>query len=193
MNQQFWWYVARATGLVAWALLAFGVLWGLVLSGRVNRGRRPKRAWVLDLHRFAGALSVVFVGVHLTALIADSYTHFTISWVLVPLASKWHPAAVAWGIAGFYLLVAVEISSLAKRFLPARAWRVLHYASFPLFVLVDVHAFTAGTDSRQPAMQWAALLAGMAVLFLFLVRVLTAGGRAPRLARRPVPIGEELA
>ena len=29
------WYTARASGLVAWALLSAGVLWGLALSTKV--------------------------------------------------------------------------------------------------------------------------------------------------------------
>ena len=34
------WYMARSAGLVAWALLAASMLWGLALSSRVL-GRRP--------------------------------------------------------------------------------------------------------------------------------------------------------
>ena len=32
MNQHLWWYVARSGGIVAWALVAASVLWGLALS-----------------------------------------------------------------------------------------------------------------------------------------------------------------
>ena len=54
MNHLFW-YTARAGGIVAWALLAASVVWGLWLSGRVRPfGARP--AWILDLHRFLGWL-----------------------------------------------------------------------------------------------------------------------------------------
>ena len=60
MSAQLWWYTARAGGLVAWALATASVVWGLLLSGRITR--KPKPAWVLDLHRFLGALTVVFVG-----------------------------------------------------------------------------------------------------------------------------------
>ena len=66
MTTQLWWYVARAGGLVSWALLAATVLWGLSLSSKVF-GRRPRPAWLLDLHRYLGGLAVVFVGVHVAA------------------------------------------------------------------------------------------------------------------------------
>jgi hypothetical protein len=57
-------------------------------------------------------LGVVFTAVHVAAIVADSYVHFGLVDVLVPLAATWHPLAVAWGIVGLYLLLAVEITSL---------------------------------------------------------------------------------
>jgi hypothetical protein len=98
MNQ-LWWYVARAGGLLSWALLAGAVLWGLALSSRAF-GKRPRPAWLLDLHRYLGGLALVFLGVHVVAIVLDGYVHFGLSQVLVPFASTWHPGAVAWGIVG---------------------------------------------------------------------------------------------
>jgi predicted ferric reductase len=142
-----WWYVARASGLVAWALLTFTVLWGILLSTKVL-GRRPTPAWLLDLHRFVGGATVVFTGLHLGAIFLDSYVHFDLVALFVPFASAWNPVAVAWGITALYLLVAVEVTSLLRRSLPNRLWRRVHYASFPLFALATIHGLTAGTDSR---------------------------------------------
>ena len=53
MTSQLWWYVARAGGIVAWALLTASVLWGLILSTKL-RPPRVRPAWTLDLHRFLG-------------------------------------------------------------------------------------------------------------------------------------------
>jgi len=72
---------------------------GPLAVGKVRPfGVRP--AWILDLHRFLGGLATIFVGVHVLAILADSYTNFGLSDVLLPLASKWHPVAVAWGSSG---------------------------------------------------------------------------------------------
>lgn len=142
-----WWYVARASGLVAWALLTLSVVWGVLLSTKLL-GRKPTPAWILDLHRFLGGATVVFTGLHLVAIFVDSYVHFDLVAILVPFASQWNPLAVAWGIAVFYLLAAVEITSLLRRSLPNRLWRRVHHASFPLFALATIHGVTAGTDSR---------------------------------------------
>src|SRR2546426_114733 len=90
MSAQLPWYVARASGIVAWALLAGSVLWGLSMTTRTFQ-RRVRRPWLLDLHRFLGGLAVIFTLVHVAAIVGDTYVHFGLAEVLVPLASKWHP------------------------------------------------------------------------------------------------------
>ena len=183
MNTQIWWYVARSTGIVAWSLLTLSMTWGLLLRTKLLN-RRPTPRWMLDLHRFLGGLAVVFVGLHLVGLVADSYTHFGPTDLLVPFASSWRPAAVALGVVAFYLLAAVEVTSLLMRRLPRRWWRAVHMSSFATFVLTTLHAVTAGTDIRNSVLTLA-INAGVAtVLFLTLVRVL-APGRARERAGGP--------
>ena len=53
-------------------------------------GRRPTPAWLLSLHRYLGALTVVFLGVHVGAILLDTYTDFSIMNVLVPFTGSWH-------------------------------------------------------------------------------------------------------
>ena len=142
------WFVARAAGLVAWALLALSATWGLLLSTRAM-GRRPRARWLLDLHRFLGGLAVVFVGVHLVSLLADTYVRFTPAQLLVPLASEYRPVAVAFGIVALYVLIAVEVTSLLMKRMPRRIWHGVHMLSYPLFLLATVHLLTAGTDATN--------------------------------------------
>ena len=111
MKSQLLWYTARSSGIVAWALVNAGVLWGLVLSTKLL-GKRPRPNWVLDLHRILGGAAVVFTGIHVASIVLDSYVHFGLVDVLVPLASSSHPVAVAWGIVALYLVLAVEVTSL---------------------------------------------------------------------------------
>jgi predicted ferric reductase len=182
-SDQLWWYTARSSGIVAWAMLTASVLWGLALSTRVLRGR-PRPAWLLDLHRFLGAAAVVFTGVHLLSLVLDSFVSFGPSELLVPFASHYRPAAVAWGVAGFYLLLAIEVTSLLRRRLPRRVWRATHYLSFPLFVMATAHAVTAGTDAGAAVLRAGLLVATSVFALLVAVRVNQAehkGDRRPRL------------
>ena len=148
MTNELWWYVARACGIVSWLLLAATVVWGLTVSGRLRR--RPfTPAWLLDLHRHLGGLSLVFVSLHIAGLMADTYIHFGPAQVLVPMASAWRPGAVAWGVAALYLLLAVELTSLLRRAVPRRVWRATHLLSFPLFAASTVHLLQSGTDAHQ--------------------------------------------
>lgn len=164
------WYVARAAGLVSWALLTAAVTWGLALSTRSLRQWR-KPAWVLDLHRFVGGLTVIFVGVHVVALLLDTYVHFGLVEVLVPLTSSWHPVATAWGVVGLYLLAAVELTSLLRRRLSVKVWRRVHFATLPLFVFATVHGFSAGTDRTNMAVIAAAVVGSLTAAALVARRV----------------------
>ena len=170
MNQQLWWYVARSGGIVAWALLAASVLWGLALSTKVLHGK-PRPNWILDLHRFLGGLALIFTAVHVVALILDSYVHFGLTEILVPFASAWHPMAVAWGVIGLYLLLAVELTSLARKRMSRRVWRMTHFLSFPLFLFTTVHALTAGTDRSTSLLRWSVIAVSAAITVLTFVRV----------------------
>jgi DMSO/TMAO reductase YedYZ heme-binding membrane subunit len=186
---QVWWYAARAAGIVSWALLVLSVVWGLMLSSRVRPGRVTP-AWMLDLHRFLGGLAVVFIGVHVGALLLDSYVQFSLVDVLVPFVSSWHPLWVAWGIAAVYLALAVEITSLLRRQLPAKVWRRTHTLSLPLLVLATVHFIVAGTDADQPYAFVGIAVAAFVVGGLVGRRLLDvlAPGPAPTRVRVAVPV-----
>jgi methionine sulfoxide reductase heme-binding subunit len=139
------WYLARSLGIVAYALLTASMLWGLWLSTRTPA--RQGRAWLLEVHRALGGLAVLFVLGHLGALVADSYIDFGMVDLFVPFASSWQPSAVAWGVLAFYLLAAVEVTSLLRRTLTRRSWRKVHLAAFAAYLMATAHFLTAGTDA----------------------------------------------
>lgn len=181
MTDQLWWYTARSGGFVAWGLLAASVLWGLSISTKAL-GRKVRPNWMLDLHRFLGGFAVIFTTVHVLAIVSDSYVHFGLSSVLVPFTGSWHPNAVAWGIVGMYLLIAIEISSLLRKKIPKKAWRAIHFASFPLFMFSTLHAFMAGTDSGSPIFIAVAAAVSLAIVVLTIRRV----NQARRQSRTPI-------
>ncbi|MEZ5141612.1 MAG: ferric reductase-like transmembrane domain-containing protein [Acidimicrobiales bacterium] len=177
MNEHVWWYVARATGIVAWALATTSVLWGLALSTRAL-GSKPKAPWLLDLHRYLGGLCVLFVLAHMGALVADSYVDFGPADLLVPGASSWKPVPVAWGVVAFYLLVAVELTSLAMSRLPKRVWKAVHFSSYVVYLLATVHFLVAGTDATNPVVRVLAIASAGAVAFFTLYRAIGPGRAA---------------
>lgn len=163
------WYIARSSGLVAWVVVTASILWGLTLSTRLIR-RRGVPAWLLDLHRFLGGLSVVFSVVHLVALVVDDYVHFGLSELFVPYASTWRPGSVAWGIVALYLLLAVEVTSLLMKKMPRKFWRAIHGSSFGLFIAATAHGLTSGADRTNLVVQWATLSGISLVVFLTLFK-----------------------
>jgi methionine sulfoxide reductase heme-binding subunit len=166
------WYVARSAGLVAWMLVAASIIWGLLLSGRVVR-RRGLPAWLLDLHRFLGTLSLMFTAIHMAGLYFDKYVNFGWANLLVPYSTKWKPGSVAWGIAAFYLLIAIQLTSWAMKWLPRKVWHTIHLSSCLLFVFGTIHVFTAGTDRNNHLIQWITAMTVGVVVVLLVVRLLT--------------------
>ena len=182
MNDQLWWYLARSGGVAAWAMLAFSVLWGLVLSTKAF-GSKPRPNWVLDLHRFVGGAAVIFTGIHVASIVLDSYIEFGMREILVPFTSSYRPAAVAWGVIALYVLLAVEITSLLRKRLSKRLWRMTHFLSFPLFILATAHGVTAGTDKDTFLLRTAFIVATAAIGGLTALRVIDADAqRAPSLS-----------
>ena len=159
------WYVTRASGIVAYALLAGGTLWGLALSTKIH-GRRPPRPWMLDVHRMLGALAMILTLVHVVSILVDGFVDFGVVDVLVPFAVTWKPVAVAAGIVALYLLAAVEITSLVRQRISNQTWRRVHYLSFVLFVLASVHFVAAGTDAASPLTVGVVVTAVVAVIVL---------------------------
>ncbi|MEM9034960.1 MAG: ferric reductase-like transmembrane domain-containing protein [Actinomycetota bacterium] len=182
VDDQFWWFLARSSGIVAWALLTLGVLCGVLLAARALSGR-PTRRWLLDMHRFLGGLGVTFTVVHLSALVADNYVHFDLADLLIPMASEWRPVPVTYGVVAFWLLIAVHLSSLAMRRLPRRAWRTIHVGSYVSFGFATAHGITAGTDLGSiEALAAIWVCVGLVALF-FLWRIVV-GIRSGRRSRR---------
>lgn len=180
------WYVARASGIVAWGLLALSVLWGLALSTRAL-GSRPRANWLLDLHRFLGGLAVIFVAVHLVGLALDPWVDIGVIQVLVPFTSSWNPLAVAWGVVGVYLLVAIEVTSLLRRHVPKRWWKGVHLSSYALYAVATIHLLTAGTDRHSAALLWSVVGATAAIVFFTTYRIVGPGRAASTRPRPPAP------
>lgn len=177
MNPQLWWFLARASGLMAWALLTLAVILGAVLRTRLLPRLRP--APIAQLHRFLAGLAMAFTGLHLTGLLLDGYIGFGAQDVLVPFGASWRPVAVGLGVIALYLMVAVAVTSAAMRHLPRRVWSLVHRTSYVTFWLATAHTLSAGTDATHPAVLAAAALAGATVIFLTVLRVLSPDPDSP--------------
>jgi hypothetical protein len=88
MNEHLWWYLSRASGIVALTLLVISLVWGVLLSTRALRGvDRP--AWLLATHTWLSGTAVVMTALHLLGLTLDGSTLASlICSCLVPLPGK---------------------------------------------------------------------------------------------------------
>ncbi|TFV89920.1 2Fe-2S iron-sulfur cluster-binding protein [Blastococcus sp. CT_GayMR16] len=186
IDPQFWWYLARATGFVAWGLLTVTVVWGLLLRTRLV-ARWVPWAWTADVHRFLGILAVIFTGLHVTGLLLDDYVQLSLTDVAVPFAAAWQPVPVALGVIAGYLMIAVVGSSLLMRRLPRRWWHRIHLTSYLLFWLATMHGITAGTDSGSGLAR--AAVAGAIVVVLLLTLLRTRAAAPLAVAAPPVASG----
>lgn len=173
------WYVARASGIVAWALLALSVIVGLVQSTRVTTGK-PGPAWLRSFHGNAGAMALAFAGIHMVALLLDRTIEFSLLDLVVPFTADWRPGAVAWGIAGFYVLLAVAVTAWLRSRLPRGVWLKIHRIAAAGYVLSTIHLLAAGTDVTSPALMWTVLASILTIGALLLTRIWLA-----RVSRTP--------
>jgi ferredoxin-NADP reductase/DMSO/TMAO reductase YedYZ heme-binding membrane subunit len=185
-----WWYVARASGLVAWVLLGVSVIGGLLMSTQLTRD--TLRPWMQGLHEFVGALAVVFTVIHLASVFATTDLRIGVVQLLVPFTRPANPVAQGCGVLAFYLLTAVLLTSWVRSVLPWRWWRRAHLLAFPLWGLACVHTVLAGSDTAHPLLHWVSLVVGVVILFLVIVRLLTprpAGSAVVVPATTPAGVG----
>ncbi len=146
----------------------------------VEVGEPTRPNWQLDLHRHESVIALAALGVHLAALVADSYVHISVADLVVPLRIGWRPGAVAWGIVAAYVLVAVQATSLMRRRLPKRLWKAVHLGSYGAFAASTVHTVAAGTDASNPLLQWSVLLVTVAVVSLTVFRITVSAAARPQ-------------
>ena len=84
---------------------------------------------------------------------------------------------MAWGIVAFYLLLAVEGTSLIMNRLPKKLWKGVHFSSYALYLFATIHLLTAGTDSRIPVLRWSIIATIGSVVFFTVYRIVGPGRR----------------
>ena len=134
------WLLARASGLTAYGLLTASILAGLVLKSKPF-GRALKPAPTMDVHRFLALLGLGMLVLHGATLVLDRTLHMPLTGLVVPGASPYRSAAVAVGVVAAELMALIYVSFFLRRWIGARNWRRLHYATFLVFLLATVHGF----------------------------------------------------
>ncbi len=157
-NKEQWpWYFGRATGLLAFILLTFGAVYGLVMSSRAF----PKvvsGAVAYELHRTLSWIALGAVLLHIGSFFFDDFLKIRLIEALIPGAlQRSFPSAlgfdiglaVSFGIAALYFMIILLLTSHFRAKISQRAWRRTHYVSFLCYLAFTAHGFMAGSDSGE--------------------------------------------
>ena len=170
------WITSRAAGTAALLLSSAGVSLGLLMGGRLMRGRG------LDLRAAHEALSLATltaIAVHGLSLVGDSFLHPSLVDVAVPFAGSYKPGWTSLGIIAGWALAALGLSYYARRSIGQRRWRSLHRFTFLAWVLGVAHSLGTGTDASQPWFVAMTVACVVPPVVLFLARM---AGRRPAAA-----------
>lgn len=154
-----YWYLTRGSGAVALVLLTISVVLGIAGSLRVYTVRWPRFA-VDTVHRDVSLLVVVVLVIHIITSVLDGFAPISLAAAVIPFDTSYRPLWLGLGALSFDLLLALVITSLARRRLGYRTWRAVHwlaYASWPVAVL---HGLGTGSDTK---VWWMLLLTALCV------------------------------
>jgi predicted ferric reductase len=174
-----YWYLARTAGVVAYVLLWASVALGVAIKNKMAQVW-PGGPRAVDLHQFASLFALTVAVFHALILLGDRYANYSIAQILIPFAipgrlSPWFGV----GQLAFYVMLPVAFSFYARRFIGFKVWRLIHYASFVVYLFVTVHSLWSGTDATTPAMLGLYALTILATYFLTVYRILVSV-RQPR-------------
>lgn len=146
MFNQVLWFATRGAGAVSLLMLTGSVVLGLVTVTRFQHAEWP-RFFNYEMHRRLSLLSIVFLAIHILAAVFDPFTKLGIAAALVPLASSYRPVPIALGVISLYLFVALIATSLLRRHIGQRTWRVIHWAAYAMWPTAVLHSITSGSDA----------------------------------------------
>lgn len=139
------WYIVRATGIIAYILLALSVMLGLLRKVKPSFARSFCKHHC-DISYLALILSVF----HMVNNLIDNYR-----WSLkikdliwFNFSSRIH-ILLSLGVIAFYLMIIVVFTSVSPKIIAKikyKKWYWIHISSYLLYVFVIIHSLLLGTD-----------------------------------------------
>ena len=179
-NKAQWaWYVGRSTGLLAFILLTFGAVYGLVMSSRIFQ-KMISGAVAYELHRTLSWVALGAVFLHVGSFFFDDFLRIRLVEAVIPgvLKRSFTSAlgydmglAVAFGIAGLYFMLILLLTSEFRARISQRVWRRTHYVSFFAYITFVLHGFMAGSDSGETWVRVLYIVSLTLVSLLIVIRI----------------------
>jgi len=159
------WFIARITGLTAFAVLSLSVLSGEALRTSVLDFMAKNRA-VRKLHDFTTPLWLPLVFAHVIALLFDRTARIGLPNVVVPFLTDYGQLPIGLGTIAFDIVMVVTVTSWLRSRMNNTVWMWIHRTSYIGFVAIFFHAALSGTDFDAPlvsALAWSTA-AGLGIL-----------------------------
>jgi predicted ferric reductase len=159
------WFIARITGLTAFAVLSLSVLSGEALRTAVLDFLAKNRA-IRKLHDFTTPLWLPLVLAHIIALLLDKTARIQPINVVVPFLTDYGELPIGLGTIAFDIVMVVTITSWLRSRMNNTLWTWIHRTSYIGFVALFFHAALSGTDFDAPlvsAIAWSTA-AGLTIL-----------------------------
>ena len=164
-SDQVMWYITRSAGMIAYLLLWFSTVWGLLIPSKLF-GEVLSGDFTFDFHKSISLLALGFLGLHIVVLTADRYLPFSVTQLLVPFLSPYRPLWVGVGIIAFYMLLLVTITFYLRKQIGMKTFRYIHYTSLAAYLGALIHALLSGTDSSLPVVILLYVSTSAVVVFL---------------------------
>ncbi len=146
VSPHLFWLTSRAAGIAALVLSSLAVAMGLLMSGRLAKGRR---ADLRVTHEALSLATLAALAVHGLTLIGDGFLHPTLADIAIPFVGGYKTLWTTTGIIAFWMLALLGLSYYARTKIGVQRWRMLHRFTALAWVLGIVHSLGEGTDAGQ--------------------------------------------
>jgi sulfoxide reductase heme-binding subunit YedZ len=181
------WYITRASGIVALVLLTLTMILGLTTTTRARARNWPGFAQQ-EFHRRISMIAMVFLAIHVLTSILDTYVHIGWLAIVVPFTSPYSRFWVGMGAVALDLMVAVFVSSLLRSRLKPGTWRGIHWLAYGCWPVALAHTFGMGTDAGE---RWVIALGVGCILAVGVALMWRLRFAATRAAASPVGKAED--
>jgi len=142
------WFATRGAGTATLLLLTAVTALGVVTAVGWRSPLWP-RFVTATLHRNLSLLALALLVVHIVTAVLDPFSMLGWRDAVVPVGARFRPVWVGLGVLAVELVLAMTITSLLRRFIGHRVWRLLHWAAYLCWPLALLHGLGTGTDARE--------------------------------------------
>jgi len=175
------WITSRAAGVAALLLASVGVSLGLLMGGKLMRGRGPD---LRVAHETISIATIVAIAVHGVALLGDHFMNPSLADITVPFVSGYKTVWTTVGIVAGWSTIFLGLSFYARRRIGARRWRSMHRFTVLAWWLGVIHSLGEGTDAGEI---WFLAMTAIAVLPALVLFVARLGGAGRGSSSRTIP------